>query len=60
MLLIATFMFEPAKLATNCVSASGASIRRAAVPAAAVRPAGDRPHRGTAPAGDVRSHDPHR
>ncbi len=28
MLLIATFMLEPAKLATNCVSASGASIRR--------------------------------
>ena len=30
MLLIATFMFEPAKLATNWVRASGASSRRPA------------------------------
>jgi hypothetical protein len=28
MLPIDTFMLEPAKLATNCVSASGSSIRR--------------------------------
>ena len=31
MLLIATFMFEPAKLAMNCVSASGMSILRKAL-----------------------------
>jgi hypothetical protein len=34
MLLIATFMFEPAKLATNCVSASGSSTRPSAAPRA--------------------------
>jgi hypothetical protein len=28
MLVIDTFMLDPAKLATNCVRASGASIRR--------------------------------
>jgi hypothetical protein len=36
MLLIATFMFEPAKLATNWARASGASILRAERPASAV------------------------
>ncbi len=51
MLLIATFMFEPAKLATNCVSASGASTRPSvpplAEPAAACAPLEVAPTRQT-------------
>jgi hypothetical protein len=33
MLVIETFMLDPAKLATNCVRASGSSIRRSATSA---------------------------